>query len=262
MDVRAYNRQVWDKLVDSGNRWTVPVTADEILRAKRGEWQIVLTPTKSVPGSWFPDLHGASTLCLASGGGQQGPILAAAGATVTVLDASPRQLAQDRSVAQREGLSLETVEGDMADLCMFANGSFDLIVHPCSNCFVPDVRPVWQECFRVLRPNGILLAGFTNPVRFIFDDERMENGSLEVCHSIPYSDMTDLDEADRQRMILDKDEPLAFGHTLEAQIGGQLDAGFVITGFYEDRYEEGESDPLSKYLPTFIATKAVKGGAS
>jgi 2-polyprenyl-3-methyl-5-hydroxy-6-metoxy-1,4-benzoquinol methylase len=96
MDIRAYNRQAWDKLVESGDRWTVPVTADEILRAKVGEWQIVLTPTKPVPKSWFPDLPGTATLCLASGGGQQGPILAAAGAQVTVLDASPRQLEQDR----------------------------------------------------------------------------------------------------------------------------------------------------------------------
>jgi hypothetical protein len=85
MDVRAYNREAWDKLVESGDRWTVPVTTDEIQRAKQGEWQIVLTPTMPVPKSWFPDLHGASTLCLASGGGQQGPILAAAGAKVTVL---------------------------------------------------------------------------------------------------------------------------------------------------------------------------------
>ena len=45
-------------------------------------------------------------------------------------------------------------------------------------------------------------------------------------------------------MILDKGQPLEFGHTLEDQIGGQLEAGFVITGFYEDRYDNGESDPL------------------
>jgi 2-polyprenyl-3-methyl-5-hydroxy-6-metoxy-1,4-benzoquinol methylase len=69
-------------------------------------------------------------LCLASGGGQQGPILAAAGARVTVFDNSPQQLAQDRFVARREGLTLETVEGDMRDLSVFADVSFDLIVHP------------------------------------------------------------------------------------------------------------------------------------
>ena len=258
MDVRAYNRQAWDKLADGRNRWTVPVSSDDVRRAKEGDWQIVLTPTKPVPREWFPDLTDAATLCLASGGGQQGPLLAAAGARVTVLDAAPRQLEQDRSVARRDGLPLQTVEGDMADLSMFANGSFDLIVHPIANCFVGDVRPVWRECFRVLRTGGVLLAGFVNPVRYIFDNERMESGSLEVRHSIPYADLTALDEATRQRTILDKHEPLEFGHTLEDQIGGQLDTGFVLSGFYEDYYGEGDADPLSEHLPTFMATRALK----
>ena len=265
MDVRAYNRQAWDKLVADHDRWTVPVSSDEIQRARQGDWQIVLTPTKPIPKSWFPCLPGTATLCLACGGGQQGPLLAAVGAEVTVLDASPRQLEQDRAVAERDGLKLETVAGDMADLSLFVDATFDLIVHPCSNCFVPNIRPVWRECFRVLRPGGILLTGFTNPVRYIFDDERMENGSLEVRHSIPYSDLLDLNESTRQstilKKILDKGQPLEFGHSLEDQIGGQLDVGFVITGFYEDRYDKGESDPLSQYLPTFMATRAVKGGA-
>jgi len=258
MEIRAYNRQAWDKLVEDRNMWTIPVSSDEIERARHGDWQIVLTPTKPVPRTWFPALADAATLCLACGGGQQGPLLAAAGAKVTVLDASPRQLEQDRLVAERDALTLETVEGDMADLCMFADATFDLIVHPCSNCFVPDVRPVWRECFRVLRTGGILLTGFVNPVRYIFDNERMDAGRLVVRHSIPYSDLTALDEADRRHTILEKHEPLEFGHTLEDQIGGQLDAGFAITGFYEDRYDGGESDPLSKYLPTLIATRAVK----
>ena len=146
----------------------------------------------------------------------------------------------------------------MADLSVFPDATFGLIVHPCSNCFVPDVRPVWRECFRVLRAGGILLAGFTNPVRYLFDDERMQNGSLEVRHSLPYSDLTDLSNADRQRMILDNQEPLEFGHTLADQIGGQLDAGFLLDGFSEDGIPESQPDPISRFMKTFIATRAVK----
>ena len=103
-----------------------------------------LTPTKSAPREWFPALQGIDLLCLAGGGGQQAPILAAAGAKVTSFDNSARQLERDQQVAQREGLTLRTVEGDMRDLSVFADGSFDLIVHPCSNMFVPEVQPVWQ----------------------------------------------------------------------------------------------------------------------
>ena len=103
MDVLAYNRRIWDENVAQGNPWTVPVSAEAVAAARRGEWEIVLTPTIPVPRSWFPDLLGADVLCLASGGGQQGPILAAVGARVTVYDYSPRQLAQDRMVAERDG---------------------------------------------------------------------------------------------------------------------------------------------------------------
>jgi SAM-dependent methyltransferase len=176
INILAHNRAAWNQKVEQQDRWTRPVTEDVIDRARRVEFELLLTPTKPVPMSWFPELKGTRTLCLASGGGQQGPSLAASGAVVTVFDNSPKQLSQDRFVAEREGLAIETVEGDMTNLFVFAAESFDLIVHPCSNCFVPDVRPVWRECARVLRRGGVLLAGFANPVRYLFDGERMQNG--------------------------------------------------------------------------------------
>jgi SAM-dependent methyltransferase len=258
MDVLAHNRASWDRRVDNQHRWTRPVSPEAIERARHGQFELLLTPTKLVPRSWFPELRGTPTLCLASGGGQQGPLLAAAGAVVTVFDNSPKQLAQDRLVAERDGLAMETVQGDMADLTAFPDEQFGLIVHPCSNCFAPDIRPVWRECFRVLRRGGVLLAGFTNPVRYIFDDERMENGSLEVRHSIPYSDLTSLTDSARRRLVLDPMQPLEFGHTLGDQIGGQLDAGFLLSGFFEDRFGEREQDAISRYLDTFLATRAIK----
>ena len=140
----------------------------------------MLTENRPVPRAWFPDLQGADVLCLASGGGQQAPVLAAAGANVTVLDNFLRQLVQDHLVAEREELALETVEGDMADLSGFADDSFDLVFHPVSNLFVPELRPVWAEAFRVLRRGGLLLAGFLNPVVYIFNLELVDS-SRESC---------------------------------------------------------------------------------
>jgi SAM-dependent methyltransferase len=257
MDITAYNRQAWDGQVRKGSRWTVPVSADVIAAARRGEWSIVLTPTRAVPREWFPELAGLDVLCLASGGGQQAPILAAAGASVTVLDCSPGQLAQDRLVAEREGLPLRLMQGDMADLSSFADNSFGLIFHPCSNCFVPEVRPVWREAYRVLRPGGLLLAGFFNSALFLFDDADAQKGALTVRHALPYSDLTSLTDAERQRYVA-AGEPLLFGHTLEDQIGGQLAAGFVLTGLYEDR--DGKH-PLAQYHATYLATRALKNSS-
>ena len=146
----------------------------------------------------------------------------------------------------------------MADLSMFSNQSFDLILHPVSNIFVPDVRPVWQAAFRILRRGGVLLAGFPNPVVYLFDYDLAERtGILQVKYALPYSDLISLTAVERQRQI-EAETPLEFSHTLEDQIGGQLEAGFLLTGFYEDAYGEEENDPLTSYMPTFIATRAVK----
>ncbi len=256
MDVRSHNRAAWDKAVEEKSPWSIPVTPEVTAAARLGEWHIILTPTIPVPRAWFPvDLHGVDVLCLASGGGQQGPVLAAAGATVTVFDNSPRQLAQDRYVAGRDGLAIRTVEGDMRDLSVFADASFDLIVHPVSNLFVPEVRPVWQEASRVLRPGGSILAGFLNPVTYIFDIRKAdEEGVLEVKYAIPFSDLTSTSDEERQRLI-DEGSPMEFGHSLDDQIGGQIDAGLVIAGFYEDRWLDFV---LDRHIATFIATRALK----
>lgn len=255
MDIRDYNRTAWDKAVERQSEWTLPVSPEQVAAARQGDWSIILTPHTPVPSDWFPNLVGLDILCLATGGGQQGPLLAAAGANVTVFDNSPMQLAQDRLVAEREGLPIQTMEGDMRELSAFDDGSFDLIVHACSNLFVPDIQPVWREAYRVLRAGGSMMAGFCNPIMYMFDQEKMDNGGeLEVRHALPYSDLESLGKEQLQAYMDDK-QPLEFGHTLQAQIGGQLEAGFLLAGYYDDYWP---GTPLAEYTPTFIATRAVK----
>src|SRR5215203_1680709 len=237
MDIRSYNRDAWNREVEGGaSRWTQAVSPELIALAKTGQFSIVLTENKPVPFEWFPPIMGADVLCLASGGGQQGPILAAAGAMVTVLDNSPKQLERDARAAAQHGLAITTVHGDMAHLEMFPDETFHLVVHPVSNCFVPDVRPVWREASRVLRHGGSLLAGFVNPAIYIFDLDLAERtGRLEVKHSLPYADGPK-----------NTDEPLEFSHTLEEQIGGQIAAGLSIIGMYEDFHSGGNDNPFNR----------------
>jgi SAM-dependent methyltransferase len=254
-DPVAHNRDAWDRFVAQGNEWTQPVSAEVIARARKGDWSVVLIGYEPVPREWFPaDMRGVDVLGLAAGGGQQGPVLAAAGANVTVLDNSPAQLAQDRMVAEREGLELAGVLGDMGDLSRFADGSFDMVFHPVSNLFCPDVRAVWRECFRVLRPGGLLLAGFLNPDIFVFDQDAEENrGELVVRHSLPYSDLTSITPEEREK--LGADQPITYSHTMADQVGGQLEAGFLITGFAELPHH---TSMTGRYMPGYFATRGVK----
>ncbi len=259
MDIINHNSSAWDSVVDSGeSEWTQPVSEDDIENARKGEFAIVLTPNIPVPRDWFPeDFSGKDVLCLASGGGQQVPVLSALGANVTSFDNSRKQLEQDEFVATRDGLDIRIEQGDAADLSRFQDESFDLIWHPVSNCFMPNIEPVWNEAYRVLRKKGVMLAGFFNPVLFIFDREKDEKeGVLEVKYSLPFSDLEDISDEER-RAIIEKNEPLEFGHTLDQQIGGQIKAGFVIGGFFEDQWS-AEATTLNKYCPTYIATKAIK----
>jgi SAM-dependent methyltransferase len=252
-DPVAHNRAAWDREVDSDNEWTRPVGPDVIARARAGDWSVVLIGYEPVPRAWFPaELAGAAVLCLASGGGQQGPVLAAAGADVTVFDNSPAQLARDEEVAARERLALRTALGDMRDLSAFPDASFDLVFNPVSNVFCPDLAPVWRESFRVLRPGAILLTGFLNPDLFIFDDSALERGQLVVSHPLPFSTL-DLTEAERLRV--DGDGPIEYSHSLTDQIGGQLAAGFILTHLAEAPHHAGVT---ARYMPGYIATRAIK----
>ena len=258
MDIEGLNRIAWDKAVEGGeNPFTQVVSREQVADARAGVWSIHLSAHRTVPREWFPALPGLRVLCLASGGGQQAPILAAAGAEVTLLDGSPRQLGQDAFVAERDGLELRLVQGDMADLSAFGEASFDLVVNPVSTLFVPDVGRVWRECRRVLIDRGVLIAGFMNPDEFVFDPDALdERGEFVVRYPLPYVEHETLDAATLQARIA-AGEMFHFSHTMEAQLGGMTDAGFVITGFYEDRRTEEDGNPIRLYMPSDFVVRAL-----
>ncbi len=248
-----FNRRAWDAIADSPSCWFRPVTGEQLEAARRGDWQVQVTATRPVPRPWLGDVAGRRVLCLAGGGGHQGPLLAAAGARVTVLDFSERQLSIDARIAAESGLDLTTVAADMRNLEAFADASFDLVINPRSLNFCPIVQPVWNEVRRVLDTGGVLISGFINPVNFLFDPVAMERGTFVVANRIPCRpDGRAIDtgqSGDRAAEI-----PVEFGHTLDDLIGGQLHAGLAITDLMEDRW--GGSDLLSRRIPVFVATRA------
>jgi ubiquinone/menaquinone biosynthesis C-methylase UbiE len=259
MNVKDLNKTAWDHAVDEGdNPFTKLISSEQVAAAKAGQWSLYLSDCKPVPREWFPKLEQAKVLCLASGGGQQAPIFAALGADVTLLDASANQLTQDKYVAERDGLHITMLEGDMADLSAFENNRFDLIFNPPSTLFVPDLKPVWQECQRVLKTGGILMTGFMNPDEFIFDVDALDNQeAFVVKYALPYVEYETLSKEELEQRKRNK-QMFHFSHTMEAQLGGLLKAGFVITGFYEDRRTEHDGNPIRHYMPSFYVVRAQK----
>lgn len=250
-----HNRNAWNREVQLGNKACIPVSKNVIENAKSGKIKLSLTPNKEIPRNWFPEsLLNIRVLCLAAGGGQHAPIFSSAGAIVTLLDNSPKQLEQDLSVAIENNLEIKSILGDMTNLSCFGNNSFDLIVLPLSNQFIPNPQLVWDESYRVLCKGGILIAAFMNPQTYTFDHEKKKDGLCELKYPIPYSDLTSISEDERCEFY-GKEEPIEFGHSLDSQIGGQLTTGFHMVGFYSDR---SDKDISSVFIPTYYVTKSIK----
>ena len=248
MNYQDINAGTIDRWIEEGWEWGIPIDHETYEKATKGEWDVLLTPTKCVPHAWFGDLKGKKVLGLASGGGQQMPIFAALGAECTVLDYSPLQLESERMVAQREGYSIEIIRADMTKPLPFADESFDLIFHPVSNCYVAEVKPIFQECYRVLNHGGILLAGLGNEVNYLVDEDEKE-----IIYSMPFNPLINQDQ---RKMLEDTDCGMQFSHTMEEQIGGQLEAGLVLTHLYGDTNGEGRLHEMG--IETYVATRAVK----
>ena len=85
------------------------------------------------------------------------------GAQVTVLDLSQEQLQRDREVARHYSLSIETVRGDMRDLSCFQEAAFDIVWHPYSINFIPDVQVIFRQVAHILRRDGLYNLTCTNP---------------------------------------------------------------------------------------------------
>ena len=242
------NAETIDRWCADGWEWGVPISHEAYLAAKAGSWDVLLTPNKPVPHEWFGSMKGKKILGLASGGGQQMPIFTALGASCTVLDYSQHQLDSEKQVSQREGFEIEIIRADMTKPLPFPDGCFDLIFHPVSNCYVAEVEPIWRECFRVLKPGGVLLAGLDNGVNFWFDDNEER-----LTYTMPFNPLVNPD----QKELLERlDCGVQFSHTIDEQIGGQLKAGFILTDVFEDT--NGQGNLRDHNIPTFWATRAVK----
>ena len=62
--------------------------------------------------------------------------------------------------------------------------------------------------------------------------------------------------ADQRKLLEDTDCGMQFSHTVEEQIGGQLEAGLVLTHIYGDTNGSGRLHEMN--IQCYYATRAVK----
>lgn len=242
------NADTIDRWIREGWEWGRPISHETYEKARNGEWEVQLTPTKPVPHEWFGDLKGKRILGLASGGGQQMPVFAALGAVCTVLDYSPLQIESERMVAEREGYDIRIIRADMTKPLPFEDEEFDIIFHPVSNCYVEEVRPIWKECYRVLKPGGRLLSGTDHYINYIVDSEE-----IRIVNKLPFNPLRNPEQMEQLEA---EDAGVQFSHSLEEQIGGQLEAGLRLVAIYEDTNGEGRLHEMN--IPTFLAMLSQK----
>ena len=243
--VLAHNARAWDRLASGGAALARPA-ADEAFADPR-TWLGSGGPTGR---SWLPDrLDGLEVLCLAAGGGKHGPLYAAAGARVTVVDLSSAMLDLDRQVARERRIDMEILQGSMDDLSMVAAARYDLVIHPVSTCYVPDVRRVFMEVARVTKPGGRYVSQHKSPMSLQASVEPGMTGRYEFLHPqaggepLPPQPPSRLREAGTQEFI----------HALTSLLGGICAAGFMI----EDVCEPDHTQPPA--VPGSFAHRAAFG---
>lgn len=244
------NRHAWNELAERGAALARPASeadfADPIAAIDPAGWL-----RRGLGGS----LAGKRVLCLAAGGGRQGPLHAAAGLDVTVVDLSDTMLARDREVAAARGLKLRVVQASMDDLSALGDGEFEAVVQPVSTCYVPDVRPVYAEVARVLHEGGVYVSQHKSPT------------SLQAAARVASDGLT-LEEPYYRDSALPAAKPcrtrepgtVEFLHRWEELIGGLCRAGFVLEDLSEPSHTEepGEHGHRSQYVAPYVRLLATR----
>jgi SAM-dependent methyltransferase len=249
----VHNARAWDALARQGVPLARPVADGEMHEAF----------ATLDPAGWLGNLAGLRVLCLAAGGGRHGALYAAAGAHVTVVDISGEMLALDRASAAERGFDVRLVQTSMDELTMFAAGEFDVVIHPVSTCYVPDVQPVFAAVARVTRPGGLYVSQHKSPTSL---QATLSPGAVGYALAEPYYRAEPLPAATEPSHLREAGT-LEFLHRWEQLIGGICRAGFVVEDLIEPMHAKPQATPGSfvhraAYVAPYVRIKARRASVS
>jgi SAM-dependent methyltransferase len=250
--IRLQNQRAWDQRAESRDTF-----ARSLLPSALGSASLVAEQLRLLDArNWYASsVKGQSVLCLGAGGGRHGPILAAAGAKVTVVDLSPGMLHLDEQLAHALGLTLTTLRASIDELAALPGHAFDLVVQPVSTCYVPDIVRVYTEVSRVLRPNGLYVSQHKTPTNLQASTQWANSGYLV---QVPYVGGAVLPPASPSRFR--ESGTLEFLHRWEDLVGGLCRSGFLLEDLVEvPRQSEGEPGSFEhrcNYIAPYVRLKA------
>ena len=111
--------------------------------------------------------RGARVLCLADGEGRNGVWLAGQGFAVTSVDIAEEGLRKARALAERAGVSLQTMQADLTGFELGRDG-WDAIVSIFLHLPAKSRRALHQRCFDGLRPGGLFVFEAYSPEQLAF----------------------------------------------------------------------------------------------
>lgn len=114
---------------------------------------------ESAAGSWLAD--GMEVLALGAGEGRNAVFLARQGHDVTALDYSTEGLRKTRRLAEKAGVSLETVQADVRE--WHPDRTWDAVVVTFLHLPPVDRVDLYALLRRCLRPGGVLVAEWFRP---------------------------------------------------------------------------------------------------
>jgi SAM-dependent methyltransferase len=187
------------------------------------------------------DVRDKRVLDAGCGPGRHAKKLIAKGALLTGIDISSEMINISREHCHNKG---EFITADLAKV-RFAPASFDLVIASLSLMYLKDIKPVFKNFSKWLRPRGRLIFSIYHPVRFL--------------HKIPDFDFS---KPRKVWIHLDGCDVTVFNyyHPMENYFGALTTNGFEIRKFIEPvlhkRYKGWPEDNYR--IPRSIVIEAQK----